>query len=772
MNSPAPYTLLLLGNVSITTKDGVAVTGRAAQRHRLALLALLALGPGAGCKREKIMAYLWPESDTERARNLLNVSVYVLRQALGEDAIISELDELRLNTDVVKADVIEFDAAMAAGDHERAARLYRGPLLDTFFLNDAPDFEHWLDQERDRFKREYSKAVEALANEAERNNDWLAVIEWRKAQAAQDPYDSRAALRLMQALEAGGNPAAALQHAAVHTRLLRDELDLEAPGDIVAFEAAIRERVGAQRLEVPPLLAQEAIVTRTAPDLEAVNIEPNVRSAQRSRRPMQFGIAALTIAIIVAITITLQNRKAAVPSAGGAASVAVLPLRNLSNDPADRALAEGLTEELVVAMSRAGDVRVIGGTSTYGFRDRTLSLRRIADTLNVTHVLEGGFQKIGSRLRVQIRLVDGRDESTRWSSTYDRELRDVFAVQDEIAKSVAHELGFRLARSDQPARRRQTSDVAAYELFLRGNDPTVFRTDSGARVALTHLHQAIAKDSMYAAPHAALARGYLRTRALTEQGKTLPLRVIVKYARISALRAVALDSLSADARATLARTYQYLYDFDSAEKHLLRAVELNPRDPRTREFLVHLYVWKRQPKQVMQQAEAAVYNDPLSPTARAELARAFIIHNRCADARAELKRIESLKPPVARAIQMKAQCFAIEKNWPQAIAVLRAAGNAGGARFPAYLAYMLAKAGHTDDALEIQKRLLDRWRQGDGSAYFVAITYAGLGNFNEAFAWLDRAVDDLSLQWEIMEPLFEELHKDPRFETLVKRIGL
>lgn len=159
--------LRLLGGASLERDDGTPISGRAAQRHRISLLALLACAPGPGLSRDKLIGLLWPESDAERARNRLNVSVYELRKALGDDALLSAGDEVRLNAEVVSSDVAEFDSATARGDHAAAAALYRGPLLDGFFLDDAPEFERWTDRERTRFADGYARALEALAGAAE-----------------------------------------------------------------------------------------------------------------------------------------------------------------------------------------------------------------------------------------------------------------------------------------------------------------------------------------------------------------------------------------------------------------------------------------------------------------------------------------------------------------------------------------------------------------------------------------------------------------------------
>lgn len=231
--------LALLGAPSLERGGGL-VDGRAAHRHRLALLALLALAPGRRLGRDRLLAWLWPESDTRHGRNLLKVSTYVLRSALGDAALLSAGDELRLNSELVTVDVLEFEGALQRGDHARAAALYAGPFMDGFFLREAPAFERWLEAERARLAGGYARALEALADAAEAARHLPAAVEWWRRRAVQDPYDSRVAVRLMQALDAAGNRAGALQHAEIHQRLLRAEFGAAPAPDVAALAARLQ----------------------------------------------------------------------------------------------------------------------------------------------------------------------------------------------------------------------------------------------------------------------------------------------------------------------------------------------------------------------------------------------------------------------------------------------------------------------------------------------------------------------------------------------------
>lgn len=248
------FSLLLFGGASLRSSEQ-PLSGPVTQRRRLALLALLAVSGGRAVTRDRLIAHLWPESDTDRARHLLSESLYVIRKALGNDAVLAAGDELRLNPEVVATDVAEFEEALERGAVEHAVSLYRGPFLDGFFLGEAAEFERWAEGERTRLARCYERALDTKAKAHEAADDFSAAAEaWRQLAVA-DPYNSRVALQFMRALAATGDRAGALQHARVHTLLLREEFDAEPDPEIAAYAERLRTEPGQASLPSPcPLL--------------------------------------------------------------------------------------------------------------------------------------------------------------------------------------------------------------------------------------------------------------------------------------------------------------------------------------------------------------------------------------------------------------------------------------------------------------------------------------------------------------------------------------
>ncbi|HEX2211285.1 MAG TPA: BTAD domain-containing putative transcriptional regulator, partial [Longimicrobium sp.] len=206
-DTPPAVSLSLLGT-PVIRRDGAQVTGRAAYRRRLALLAVLASARGRPVGRERLMALLWPEHPPESARHTLSESLYVLRRELGE-IFAAAGSEVALDPARVESDVAAFEGALREGRRAEAVELYRGPFLDAFYVEGAPEFERWAEEERDRLARAFAGAVEALAEEAEAAGDALGAAAWWRRLAAHDPYSGRVALRLVAALGRGGESAAA-----------------------------------------------------------------------------------------------------------------------------------------------------------------------------------------------------------------------------------------------------------------------------------------------------------------------------------------------------------------------------------------------------------------------------------------------------------------------------------------------------------------------------------------------------------------------------------
>ena len=320
------FELFVLGTARIEGADG-RLAGEPAQRHRLALLALLSTARDATMPREKLMALLWPDQGNREARHLLNVAVHVLRKALGDDVLRTEGDDLRLDTTLLPSDVVRFRLALAHGHLANAIERYSGRLLDGFFIDGAPEFEHWQEVERAKLESELMSALEQLAEREEKSGNWSGAVQHWSALSARAPDSVRVAVRLMLALEATGDRGGALRVADAHRAVLADEYGAEPSPEVTALATRIRE--------TPSLVASlphEPVKSATSP------ARPDNRVRSRKRFLWGIGVAAVMLGSIIAFALG-PWRGVAEPS------VAVLPFLDLS--PArDRAyLSDGLTEE-------------------------------------------------------------------------------------------------------------------------------------------------------------------------------------------------------------------------------------------------------------------------------------------------------------------------------------------------------------------------------------------------------------------------------------------
>ncbi len=295
------FTLRLLGGASLDGPDG-SVAGRAALRQRVALLALLSVEHPRPLSRDKLVASLWPESGTDDARHLLRESLYILRSALGDDSLLSTGDDLRLNSDRLTCDLWEFEAALARNDPGAAVRLYRGPFLSGFHLSDAEEFERWLEGERSRLARRYSQALEQLAEGQTRGGDPVRAVEWWSRLAGEDPYNSRIALRYMEALVAAGDRAAALRHAKTHSNLLRSELDAAPEQEVVALAERLRlDSLPATNESAPTVRAMSPVSVLPDGDGGAPRPAPTA-SESGLQAPRNWAVpAVLALAILVGL---------------------------------------------------------------------------------------------------------------------------------------------------------------------------------------------------------------------------------------------------------------------------------------------------------------------------------------------------------------------------------------------------------------------------------------------------------------------------------------
>ena len=778
------HRLTTFGSLSLAGPEGDIVLGEHGHhRRRLALLAVLAAAGDRGRSRDQLLPLFWPEATQSRARHSLDQLLYALRNSIG-DSVFAGANPVRIDPGVIASDVGDFNEALERGDARAAVEAYRGPFLDGFYLSDAPEFERWVESERSRLAASHAGALERLARSADAAGDHESATRWWNALTDVDPLSSRYAAGRIRALVAAGDQASALQFARRYEAVVAQELGTRVDPAITTLVNEVRASAHVEPA-VPTGVPTHAIPQPGAHDVADSTAPAHVDTARAlessggvvprrpttRRRNAVYAIAALLFVTLPGAMFWRSRNDGRPAAVDSAQSIAVLPLDNLGGDPRDAALVAGLSEELLAVLTKLGRLRVISRGSAAVFKSDAAAARRMADSLGVSHVLQGSVQRVGSRLRVQVRLVDARDGSTRWAETYDRELRDVFAVQSNVAEAVARELDLRLGKGTLARiQRRPTHSIAAYELVLRGNDPAVLRSDTGARRGLAQFQQAVALDSTYAAAWAGLARMHLRVSSANDT--VMSRRARLALAEQAALRAIALDDSLAEAHRSLAYVRKTALDLVSFEAELRRAIALDPMNARLHEILVQRYIVTKRPDLALAEARRAVDLDPLSASATAEVAHALQASGRCDEALAQLAPLRSLRPPLLRTSSIAAQCYARKRMWPEAIAEARRNLDVTGEPGLSLLGFVLARAGHVDEARSILATLLDRANRSDGAAMDVAIAYAALGLHDEAFTWLDRAVEERSFGFELREDLVASLEADPRYDRFRVLLGI
>jgi TolB-like protein/tetratricopeptide (TPR) repeat protein len=496
---------------------------------------------------------------------------------------------------------------------------------------------------------------------------------------------------------------------------------------------------------------------------------------RRERRVILYGAAAVALAAsLVAVRPLIHHGLGAV---GGATtseeSIAVMPLTNYSTDPSDSALADGMTKELIATLARVRNLRVVGRRSVFALRDQRLDPRQMAESLRVTSFIQGGFQKIGQRVRMQVRLVEARDNAIRWSETYDRDMVDIFAMQDSISRAVTRKLGIEGAGSSST--RRYFPRIESYVWYLRALAHTD-ASESDRRQVTDYLDRAIAADSNFAPAYVRLTDAYLFDRG-DVAGRERELNARAEQA---ALKAVALDDSLAEAHRALGDAFMEnsprpempaLRDWAGAEAEYKKALALNPRATNLYDSLSLLYMWTGRLAESLTAARAELEIDPFNYGAVRRLALALAMNGHCDEAITRLRPLQTMSAPGNIAGVITGECYAAKRMWPEAIAEFRWAKESGARTALPFLGYALARAGHRDEAMNVLSDLLTGRTYGHG-AFGIASVYAGLGNYDEAFAWLDKAVDEGSMRPPIMGPMFDDLRRDPRFARVKKRLGL
>lgn len=516
-------TLDLLGGFEARTDwaDALALPTRKAH----ALLAVLAISQNMRGSRERLAALLWERSAEEQARASLRQTLSEVRKALGAGAdrlLDADAEFVWLDSERVTTDVAEFERLAGSSeidDLERALNIWTGEFLDGFTVRSAHEFENWLTAERSRLHTLWLKTSDAFLEQAIVQGRTELGIETARRVLESEPLRETAHRALMRLLSAEGNRSGALEQYEQCRALLDQELGASPDAETETLAQQIRA-------DVLPRALSENVASEPAP--------------RPPERP----------------------------------SIAVLPFQNLSGDREQDYFSDGISEDIIIALSRYRSLFVVARNSSFAFRQENVDARRIAEQLGVRYLLEGSVRRAGKRVRITAQLIDGSTGDHVWAERYDRDLEDIFVVQDDVAGIIVSTTAGRVdADVADRSVRKPPENLDAYDHCLRGLQYVHRYNREDYALASEAFEQAVQSDPQYARPYAWLS--YLYTVNNVSYSMSYDsLEQALELGR----RALALDELESQGHLALGIAHEFSWQHEPAAHHFERGLALNPND--------------------------------------------------------------------------------------------------------------------------------------------------------------------------------------------------
>ncbi len=478
----------------------------------------------------------------------------------------------------------------------------------------------------------------------------------------------------------------------------------------------------------------------------------------------------------VSIGLFLLGRYTALDTASPARtsnkSIAVLPFDNLSRDPDNAFFAEGVQDEILTRLAKVADLKVIARTSTQRFNSVPDDLQQIAKQLGVANILEGSVQKAGDQVRVNVQLINAMTDAHLWADTYDRKLTDIFAVESEIAKAIAETLQARLTGSEKSSiAKTPTVNPEAYELYLRGKFFAEKRTGADLRKSIEYYDQSIAKDPGYPLAYVGVADSHL---LLTAYGDTSPKESITP-AKVALKKALELDDSLAQAHASSGLLATLELDLNRAISELERAIQLNPNYATAHHWVALPLMFVGQFDRGIAEGKRAIELDPLSLINNADLCWMYFNARRYDEAEAQARKTLEMDPRFYIAHYYLGEALQFKGKLVDAIAEFQTSTelNNNDQYSLAMLGEAYARNGQMNEAQKVLARLREKAQSRYIAPYALAVVLTAVGDKAHAIDELEHGYDEGGFYIALItvDPLFDDLRGDPRFDALVQKIA-
>ncbi len=752
--------LRLLGTLQLSASDGRDLTALARQSKRTALLLYFAAAVPYGLhRRDTLLALFWPQLDEAKARSALSQALYVLRNALGEQAIVTRGDdEVGISREVVWCDVHAFETALDTEQFAEALALYRGGLLNGFSLGDAPEFGRWVDRERERLRERAAEGAWAWAESRAAAGDVVQATRWARWAVGLSPADEAVIRRLMTFLHGLGDRAAALRAYEAFAFRLTQEYELEPSAETRAFAEALRRE--------EPSTAPAAI--RDLPPSSAA--APGPEPARPRRRLIAAGLGVALLLAALGLGAVALRRSA---TASTFQRIAVLPLANLTGDTAQEYFVAGMHDALVTELAKIRALSVISRNSVLKYRNSTKGVPEIARELRVDAVVEGSVVLEGDSVRINAQLIEGSTDRHLWADTFVKNRRHVLALYGDVAQAIAREVRIALTPEERARlANARAVDPQANDLYLRGKYHCESWAEDGFQRGIAFHRRAIDQDPTFALAYEGLAVCYADWAFFDNA----PATDVTPLAKAAATRALELDSTLGLPHATLA-WIRFVNDLDfvGPDEEFRRALALSPGSSWIQSWYGSYLTFAGRFDDAIRLKRQAVELDPLSVATSFSLGFDLVFARRYDESIAELRRTLDLSPTEFAAHLVMAADYALKGMQQTALAQC----DSGIAIAPQGVAaescgWIYARAGRRQQALDVLRRMTSTSRGRRTDPIEIAKVYENLGDRDRAIAWLRRAARQRfpPLVFLKTDPILDPLRSDPRFQALLRELRI